>query len=86
MDGKPIKTMTHGEQTTINGGTPTVYEVPSLPMRPAFTMWTDTRTESPFGGRIDVTRGPYVASFSALRQVVCDANVPASATVPTWLA
>lgn len=87
MDGKPLKTMTNGEPTSYNGGTKkTVYQSPSLPMRPSFTMWTDTRATDPFGGRIDASKGPYVAAFSSMRQVVCDPAVPAAATVPAWLA
>jgi hypothetical protein len=87
MDGKPLQRMTNGQATTYNGGTRnTVYQAPGLPMRPSFTMWTDTRPSGPFGGRIDPAKGPYTAAFSSLRQVVCDASVPASATVPAWLA
>lgn len=87
MDGKLLKRLTNGDATTYNGGSRnTVYQSPSLPMRPAFTMWTDTRASGPFGGRIDPSKGPYTAAFSNLRQVVCDASVPAAATVPAWLA
>jgi beta-glucanase (GH16 family) len=87
MDGKPIKKMTNGDATTYNGGSrSSVYQAPALPMKPSFTIWTDTRATGPFGGHIDVTKGPYVAAFNNLRQVVCDASVPAAATVPDWLA
>lgn len=86
MDGKMVHKLSSGQVTTYNGGTKTtLYEAPSLPMRPAFTMWTDTRPVGPFGGRIDPTAS-YTAAFGNLRQVICDATAPAAATVPTWLA
>ena len=86
MDGKVLKRLANGDNTIYDGARNTLFESPSLPMRPAFTMWTDTRPAGPFGGKIDVSKGPYTATFSNLRHIVCDASVPASATVPAWLA
>lgn len=86
MDGRLLKKMTTGEATAYNGGTrSTVYESPKNPMRPSFTMWTDTRGKDAFGGTIAPGQ-TYHAVFSKMRQVVCDASVPAAATVPAWLA
>lgn len=60
-------------------------QVPNLPMRPTFSLWTDTR-QHPFGGPLNPSQGPWEEIFNNVRQVVCDRPAPATTPLgPSWM-
>lgn len=65
--------------------TPQLLQVPKLPMRPTFSLWTDQSSYA-FGGTLNPAAGPWEAGFNNMRQVVCDQPAPTTTPLgPSWL-